>query len=289
MLGLVAAAPWAESLVLRGSMTMASWVGDAARPPGDLDWVVWAPDAVSIEALDPYPHLERRDLVSPEAGRPHEIWTFQDPDPERDARAARDGSRDTYETMHEQLTALVARHPRTVEGVILDAGGVSCQRLDGYAYASSADGAQSRMLIPWVTPGGEAGDLRMDLAYDEVMLDRAVHTPVRRAGGHAPVTVRTASRELSLAWKLHWLTVDQAVSGVSAMKDVYDAVLLAELDGIELSRRLRRMVRAADEAEPLLRPANIARWTIDGDPPGGDPAPWLARLGAAADRLVWTS
>jgi len=36
----IASTPWAEHLVLRGSVTMAAWVGAAAREPGDLDFVV---------------------------------------------------------------------------------------------------------------------------------------------------------------------------------------------------------------------------------------------------------
>ncbi|GGX09498.1 nucleotidyl transferase AbiEii/AbiGii toxin family protein [Streptomyces chryseus] len=36
----VAASPWAQSLVLRGSVLMALWFGEQAREPGDLDFVV---------------------------------------------------------------------------------------------------------------------------------------------------------------------------------------------------------------------------------------------------------
>ncbi|HEY8983757.1 MAG TPA: nucleotidyl transferase AbiEii/AbiGii toxin family protein [Streptomyces sp.] len=36
----VAGSEWADSLVLRGSMLMAAWFGEAAREPGDLDFVV---------------------------------------------------------------------------------------------------------------------------------------------------------------------------------------------------------------------------------------------------------
>jgi hypothetical protein len=36
----VALSPWAESLVLRGSVLMALWFGEQAREPGDLDFVV---------------------------------------------------------------------------------------------------------------------------------------------------------------------------------------------------------------------------------------------------------
>lgn len=55
MLRAVAASPWASHLVLRGSATMPAWVGDAARRPGDLDWVVlpdtWASDSAEAESL----------------------------------------------------------------------------------------------------------------------------------------------------------------------------------------------------------------------------------------------
>ena len=36
----LAASPWGEHLVLRGSRLMKAWYGDAAREPGDLDYVV---------------------------------------------------------------------------------------------------------------------------------------------------------------------------------------------------------------------------------------------------------
>lgn len=40
ILSLIAGSPLRETLVLRGSATLASWFGDAAREPRDLDWVV---------------------------------------------------------------------------------------------------------------------------------------------------------------------------------------------------------------------------------------------------------
>ncbi|MCE7008539.1 nucleotidyl transferase AbiEii/AbiGii toxin family protein [Kibdelosporangium philippinense] len=39
-LAVVATSPWAEHLVLRGSVVLRAWLGDAAREPGDLDFVV---------------------------------------------------------------------------------------------------------------------------------------------------------------------------------------------------------------------------------------------------------
>lgn len=51
----IAASPCASNLVLRGSATMAAWVGDAARRPADLDWVVlpddWASTSAEAQAL----------------------------------------------------------------------------------------------------------------------------------------------------------------------------------------------------------------------------------------------
>ncbi|MCC3778169.1 nucleotidyl transferase AbiEii/AbiGii toxin family protein [Streptomyces sp. UNOB3_S3] len=40
VLAAIAGSPWAEHLVLRGSVLLKAWFGDAAREPGDLDFVV---------------------------------------------------------------------------------------------------------------------------------------------------------------------------------------------------------------------------------------------------------
>ena len=40
VLAAIAGSEWVESLVLRGSVLMSAWFGDAAREPGDLDFVV---------------------------------------------------------------------------------------------------------------------------------------------------------------------------------------------------------------------------------------------------------
>ncbi|MFJ8439647.1 nucleotidyl transferase AbiEii/AbiGii toxin family protein [Kitasatospora griseola] len=44
VLAAVAASPWADHLVLRGSVVLKAWFGDAAREPGDLDFVVTPAD-----------------------------------------------------------------------------------------------------------------------------------------------------------------------------------------------------------------------------------------------------
>ncbi|GGN56933.1 hypothetical protein GCM10010112_09260 [Actinoplanes lobatus] len=307
ILGVVAEQPWAECLVLRGSMTMASWVGDAARPPGDIDWVVWPPDAVPVDYLDPYPVLDRADVPHhwPEAAR-HLAWTFQEFDsdgprsvssPDHASWVSGAQPDEAPDPVHDRLEKLLAAHPRASGGVVLDASRIAHEATWDYTVSWSeysnirlVAGSRARMVIPWTAPGGEIGSARIDLAYDEVMADAVVRTPIRRADGLPPTMAWTASRELSLAWKMHWLTVDQATEGVSAMKDVYDAVLLAELDGMRLSRRLRRLVLSAEGAARLLAPSEIPKWVLDAPPPdGGSPGPWLARLATAVDRLVLPS
>jgi nucleotidyltransferase AbiEii toxin of type IV toxin-antitoxin system len=85
VLAVVAASPWAQHLVLRGSVVLQAWLGDAAREPGDLDFVVtphtFAPDSgdakamldglVAAIAADPGPGL-RADQVASE-----HIWTYE--------------------------------------------------------------------------------------------------------------------------------------------------------------------------------------------------------------------
>ncbi|MEV0579495.1 nucleotidyl transferase AbiEii/AbiGii toxin family protein [Streptomyces sp. NPDC050392] len=55
VLAAVATGPWADHLVLRGSVLMATWFGDAARDPGDLDFVAvpreWEVDSPRTAAL----------------------------------------------------------------------------------------------------------------------------------------------------------------------------------------------------------------------------------------------
>lgn len=40
LLRIAAASPWKDHLVLRGSLLLKAWLGDVAREPGDIDWVV---------------------------------------------------------------------------------------------------------------------------------------------------------------------------------------------------------------------------------------------------------
>jgi Nucleotidyl transferase AbiEii toxin, Type IV TA system len=85
VLATVAASSWATNLVLRGSVVLPAWLGEAAREPGDLDFVVaphtLGPDGdeakamldglVAAIAADPGPTLRPDRVVS------ERIWTYE--------------------------------------------------------------------------------------------------------------------------------------------------------------------------------------------------------------------
>ncbi|EPH45060.1 nucleotidyl transferase AbiEii/AbiGii toxin family protein [Streptomyces aurantiacus] len=87
VLAAIAGGPWAGHLVLRGSVLMATWCGDAARDPGDLDFVV-VPRDLSLD--DPRVATlfgdVARDAAAASAGGPvrihaagtvvEDIWTY---------------------------------------------------------------------------------------------------------------------------------------------------------------------------------------------------------------------
>ncbi|MBB4889684.1 hypothetical protein FHS38_005760 [Streptomyces netropsis] len=89
VLAAVAGSPWAEHLVLRGSVLLKAWFGEAAREPGDLDFVV-VPDTWHLEDDRTAAMLDgiarRAEELSREAGGPvridaagavsDEIWTY---------------------------------------------------------------------------------------------------------------------------------------------------------------------------------------------------------------------
>lgn len=91
LLRVVADSPWSDSLVLRGSVTMRAWVGDAAREPGDIDFVV-LPASRSIRHHESVAMLDGIvDAVrsAPGAGlladdvRAEDIWTYERADGRR--------------------------------------------------------------------------------------------------------------------------------------------------------------------------------------------------------------
>ncbi|GAB3163289.1 hypothetical protein GCM10027059_17490 [Myceligenerans halotolerans] len=85
VLDAIAHSPWASNLVLRGSATLHAWLGDTAREPGDLDFVVTphttganSPPALAMLdglqaalAADPGPRLRADDATG------EDIWTYE--------------------------------------------------------------------------------------------------------------------------------------------------------------------------------------------------------------------
>ncbi|OKI31186.1 nucleotidyl transferase AbiEii/AbiGii toxin family protein [Streptomyces sp. CB03911] len=313
MLGLIAGAPWSEQLVLRGSAAMLAWAGDAARPPGDLDFVVLPFLGTPVDQLDPYPYLDRIGLLQqwPEAAAGaagYEIWT--DGEAEHETRGLRaavppeglcwelgpdEGEPDPRDPgpPYGDLLDLLRRRPEAAPGVLLAAGGA---REEGnWAYAGEDGGLPGvRLRIPWQARGLPPGELQLDFAQDERFPEPPVLTAVPRGDGGAPAVVRTASRALSLAWKLRWLHTDATVDGRPQAKDLYDAVLLAEDGRTELSPRLLRTVLGPTPARAPggFRPQDLrvreADWAaFRADHPGvrGPAEQWLARLGTALARV----
>lgn len=188
VLAAVAASPWADSLVLRGSMLMSAWFGPAARAPRDIDFVV-VPDTWRIE--------------------------------ESRTRVMLDGIAEAAERLaRERGNGLVVSASGAVSEYIW-----TYERVPGY-----------RLVLPWMAPGLPGGQVQLDFVFHERLPVPALPTEV------AGVRIAAASRELSLAWKLMWLSCDMHPQG----KDLYDAVLLAESCTMPLEL-LERVLREADE------------------------------------------
>ncbi|WP_327001039.1 nucleotidyl transferase AbiEii/AbiGii toxin family protein [Dactylosporangium sp. NBC_01737] len=91
VLGVIARSRWAGHLVLRGSVTMAAWVGEAAREPGDLDYVVTPPDITSgspaarelLDGITAALTAEPGAGLQPERTVQSAIWTYERADGRR--------------------------------------------------------------------------------------------------------------------------------------------------------------------------------------------------------------
>jgi hypothetical protein len=300
-------------------MVMPAWVGDAAREPADLDWVVLE-GAAGVDTLDPFPYVDHVEEVQqwPEAAdgaARYEMWTYE----EFDTAGQRPvlppeglhwlNEEDVAEPSPPYLDLLerVAQSSQAAPGVFLDA---KAARVDGtWAYAGyDTDTPGVRLLIPWHAEGtrsGEGGLVQLDFARDEQLPESPVWTLIPRGDGGRPTAVRTASRDLSLAWKLLWLHIDSQDGGRARGKDLYDAVLLAEAvtaaaavaetEGACLPPRLLWSVfrRAGCEPADALDPDAVLRWDVDWaafleDYPWvqGTAEDWLRRLARALRTMI---
>ncbi|MGA4732007.1 nucleotidyl transferase AbiEii/AbiGii toxin family protein [Micromonospora taraxaci] len=91
VLAAIAATTLGQHLVLRGSVTMAAWVGDAAREPGDLDFVV-TPHTITSDSTDARTLLDDIKTairtaagagVQPDRITESAIWTYERADGRR--------------------------------------------------------------------------------------------------------------------------------------------------------------------------------------------------------------
>ncbi len=208
LLRLVSESTWQDDLILRGSMLLKVWMGEAAREPGDVDWVI-ASKTVQVS----------------------DRWTI---------------------SMFEGLIKFVAEQSRADNIDIL----VSEAAVDDIWTYDRAPGR--RIVFPWRTAGLPPGFVQMDFVFQEEMWSPPVRTSISTLEG-INVELWTASRELSLAWKLLWLATDMYPQG----KDLYDAALLAEqvyLPSILLRQVLEPAFRGSP---PTLGPDFVRAWEVD--------------------------
>lgn len=297
VLGLVADAPVGDELVLRGSMAMLAWAPDAAREPGDIDWVVRPSAVLSFDRWHPFPYVDRLTPVQTWAEAVHgaarnEIWTFEEFDtgghrprlPPEGLHWVHPEEIDPPSRPHLALVELVERNPVAPGGVVFD-DEATVDSTWGYSYEVEDGAGGARIHLPWCTDGDLTGSVQLDFAYDERLPEAASLIAVPRLDGLPPTAVWAATPHLSLLWKLQWLSLDHDTYGFCQGKDLVDAVLLAELDGVRLSGRLvgellSRVPRGS------LRPAAMRRWRVDWSiGPESGRAGWLDRLAAAVEAM----
>ena len=87
LLRLVGESEWRDNLILRGSVLLTSWLGEVAREPGDIDWVV---TPATLRLIDPFSKTMLGGLISLVQQRPRvgnieilaaetavdDIWTY---------------------------------------------------------------------------------------------------------------------------------------------------------------------------------------------------------------------
>ena len=119
--------------------------------------------------------------------------------------------------LFDELIQMVSAHP-LVGNITIDVAKIAMDNIWTY---ERADGR--RILFPWQAEGLPSGTLQMDVVFGEGLFSDPIETSIPTGSGRN-IQISSASRELSLAWKLLWLETDDYPQG----KDLYDATLLAE-------------------------------------------------------------
>ncbi|MBL7498145.1 nucleotidyl transferase AbiEii/AbiGii toxin family protein [Frankia sp. CNm7] len=267
-LRVLSASGWAEYLVLRGSVVLKAWLGELAREPADIDFVVtgglgadglptWEVDegalvAGVVAALtdDPVPGLRADQIEVDDINGYYGYYGYYGYPSGVPPR--RSGTRISAPLPH----GFQEERPEQQSG-------------------ARRQPPVTRLLFPYGV-GDERDVLQVDLAFGERMLEAPVVVEIPPLG----TRMLAATPVLSLAWKVHWLLNDVPARG----KDLYDAVLLAEHMPVPLARLCDLLVRLDDlEVVRMLRPNQVDwdRFRAQHPHIEGDARSWLNRLGAA--------
>lgn len=298
VLALIAGSWWCDSLVLRGSLPLQAWAGERAREPADLDWVVvldvfnedWSywPYGNLIDLTRTWPAVA--DVMEPadDAHGIHGTWGVGYPSADLDRLLEAASADEDAESPYMDLLDQIRQRPEAPGGVMLDAD---------QAYAESSDGGWFyhgpgvRLEVPWQASGLPSGRIRVDFATDDMFSDPPEPAMLPVGSGRPPAVVLTASRELSLAWKILWLRVESEEDGGAQGKDLYDAVLLAEDRRTSLSTDLLEDVLSGghDHTDAKgFHPDQVHQWSVawekfQAEYPWvqGSAKEWLSRLSGA--------
>ncbi|MFJ2954337.1 nucleotidyl transferase AbiEii/AbiGii toxin family protein [Streptomyces sp. NPDC087270] len=256
VLAAIAGSPWRDHLVLRGSVLLSRWFGEAAREPGDLDFVV-TPARWRIEE-------ERTGAMLHDIARAAEDV----------AEHAADHGPDRAADRTAPSGAVSTTAPHTIRFHASDAVSEDIWTYDRVP--------GRRLVLPWTSGTTPGGIVQLDFVFNESL---PVPPEEVTIGG---ACLLGATPELSLAWKLVWLVDDMHPQG----KDLYDAVLLAEHCTVDYET-LAAVFIAADPAnvahplrpditDELPPPAHEWQHFADEYPHlAGDPAELADRLRAA--------
>jgi hypothetical protein len=114
-----------------------------------------------------------------------------------------------------------------------------------------------RIVFPWKVDNLPL-EIQMDVVFGEELFIDPILTKIPTSDGDN-ILVRSASPELSLAWKLLWLETDSYPQG----KDLYDATLLAEKVSLPFDL-LDRVLRSGGwRSQRPLSPDFPLHWYVD--------------------------
>jgi len=284
VLRVLSTSAWAEYLVLRGSVTLRAWLGEFAREPGDIDFVVLrcgvGADGLPAGAIGPGALLDG--VLAALAENPGPGLRADEADVDEIDGYYNYGDEDYYDYRFDPADAAdfwPAPMPRRPGSRLPEPlpYGFQEERPDPAAEASRQLPV-TRLRIPYDVDH-QQGFVRIDLSFDERLAEAPVVIEIPPAGAR----MLAATPTLSLAWKIYWLLNDVPARG----KDLYDAVLLAERMPVSLAHLCTLLAELEGWTElSMIGPlaADQVAWDrFRAEHPhvDGDARSWLDRLGTA--------